>query len=464
VLLRLFFLLNYYVKRQYLIFLTYNLTLVPLSLKARKGEVSYMFIDTAKVLIKAGDGGDGIVAFHREKYIAAGGPDGGDGGKGGDVIFIVNDNMSTLADFRYKRKYIAQNGKNGSASNCSGKSASDLIIKVPRGTIIKDAQSGRIITDMSTDEPFIIAKGGKGGWGNSHFATPTRQCPRFAKAGIPGESKEITFELKLLADIGLAGFPNVGKSTLLAMVSEARPKIANYHFTTLTPMLGVVRIDMDNSFVIADIPGLIEGAAQGIGLGHEFLRHIDRCRMLVHIVDVSGSEGRDPKEDFKTINAELSEFNDELLKRPMIVVGNKSEIASQEQIDDFKDYVTDLGYEFYAISAATGEGVKELVYKMANTLKSLPPVKIYQPEISLKEDLPAVSKRKFTITKHDNVYIIEGEWLLKIINNVNMDDYESLQYFQRALRSSGIINKLEEMGIIDGDTVSIYDIEFDFVH
>ena len=295
-----------------------------------------MFVDKAVIKVKAGDGGDGAVSFHREKYVAAGGPDGGDGGRGGDVVFVVDSGMSTLLDFRYKRKYFAEKGQNGGASNCTGRNAPDLIVKVPRGTLVKDAESGRIIADMSDDEPKIIAHGGKGGKGNARFATPTRQIPKFAKPGFLGEEFEVTLELKLLADVGLVGFPNVGKSTLISVVSAAKPKIANYHFTTLTPVLGVVSAGEGKSFVMADIPGLIEGASDGVGLGHEFLRHVDRCRLIIHVVDVSGSEGRDPKEDFEIICRELANFSEDLAQRPQIVAANKCDMATDEQIADFE--------------------------------------------------------------------------------------------------------------------------------
>lgn len=329
-----------------------------------------MFVDVAKIKIKAGDGGNGAVSFHREKYVASGGPNGGDGGKGGDVVFIADDNLSTLADFRYKRKYIAQNGENGKKGNSSGKSAPDLVIRVPRGTIVRDETTGRIIADVSTDEPYIIAKGGKGGFGNAHFANPVRQAPRFAKPGIKGEEIEIKLELKLLADVGLVGYPNVGKSTLVSVVSEAKPVIANYHFTTITPVLGVVRLDEENSFVIADIPGLIEGAGEGVGLGHQFLRHIDRCRLLVHMVDISASEGRNPIDDFETINKEIKKFNKDLINKPMIVVGNKCDLATDKQIENFKKYVEEKGYDFFPIMAAIRYNVDPLLKKIQEILKN----------------------------------------------------------------------------------------------
>lgn len=422
-----------------------------------------MFVDKAKIIIKAGDGGNGAVSFHREKYVAAGGPDGGDGGKGGNVIFMVDDNCSTLADFRYKRKYTAENGKPGSGKRSSGKSGSDLIVKVPRGTLVKECETGRIMADMSDDEPVIIAKGGRGGWGNQHFATSTRQCPRFAKSGTPGESFEVYLELKLLADVGLIGFPNVGKSTLVSVVSEAKPNIANYHFTTLNPILGVIKMGEGNSFVMADIPGLIEGASEGVGLGHEFLRHVDRCRLLVHVVDVAGSEGRDPIDDFEKINKELKAFNPELSERIQIVAGNKCDLATDEQLEEFKKYLDKHGYEFYPIIAPICEGTEELINAVAAKLATLPPIKRYETEAPAIEDYLYKDSQKFTVREEDGIFIIEGEWLARILNMVDMDDYESLQYFQRVLHMSGIISKLQEMGIEEGDTVSIYDLEFDYV-
>ena len=425
-----------------------------------------MFVDQAKIKIKAGDGGDGAVSFHREKYVAAGGPDGGDGGRGGDVVFQVDDNFSTLIDFRYKRKYVAERGQNGSARNCTGKSAPPLIVKVPRGTLVRDANTGRIMADMSTDEPKVLARGGQGGKGNVHFATSTRQIPKFAKPGYPGEEFEVTLELKLLADVGLVGFPNVGKSTLISVVSAAKPKIANYHFTTLTPVLGVVRTDEERSFVMADIPGLIEGAGDGVGLGHEFLRHVERCRLIVHVIDVSGIEGRDPKEDFDIINAELAKFNEELAERPQIVAANKADMATEEQIEDLRSFIEAKGLPFYCISAATTQGTKELVMKIAEVLETLPPIKEYEaepiPQAELDEMLGV--DKKFTIEVEDNVYYVEAPWIQPIMRTVDPDDYSSLQYFQRVLINSGIIAKLEEMGVKEGDTVSIEGFEFDFVY
>ena len=423
-----------------------------------------MFVDIAKIHLKAGKGGDGAVSFHREKYVAAGGPDGGDGGRGGNIVFRADSNLSTLADFRYKRKYSAEAGQNGGASRCTGKSAQDLVISVPVGTLVKDAETGRIIADISDNEPVVIAKGGNGGWGNQHFATATRQVPRFAKSGNPGEEIDVTLELKLLADVGLIGFPNVGKSTLVSVVSEAKPKIANYHFTTLTPVLGVVRMGEGSSFVMADIPGLIEGAGEGVGLGHEFLRHVERCRMLVHIIDISGSEGRDPIDDFDKINHELKVFSPELSERPQIVVGNKCDLTDEEEVARISEYFESKGYKFFPVMAAIAEGTDELINYVAAELQKLPPIKIYEAEPKPIEDFTAPKKRDFTIRVCDGIYFVENcEWILDIMNRVDPDDYESLQYFERVLRQSGIIDALEDKGIAAGDTVSVYDIEFEFV-
>lgn len=424
-----------------------------------------MFVDQAKIYIKAGDGGDGAVSFHREKYVAAGGPDGGDGGKGGDIVFVVDDNISNLIDFRYKRKYVAEKGQNGGGKNCSGRNAPDLVVKVPRGTVVREIKSGRILADLSTDEPAVIAHGGKGGRGNAHFATSTRQIPKFAKPGFRGDEYEVMLELKLIADVGLVGFPNVGKSTLISVVSAAKPKIANYHFTTLTPVLGVVKIEEGKSFVMADIPGLIEGASEGVGLGHEFLRHVERCRLIVHVIDVSGSEGRDPIEDFKAINHELENFSMELAEAPQIVAANKSDMATPEQVERLRNYVEDQGLLIYEISAATTKGTKELMYGVWERLSVLPPVKQFEAQPLTQEELDdkLISKKDFRVTVEDGVYFVEADWLLDILRTANMDDYSSLQYFQNVLRTSGIIDKLEEMGIEEGDTVSIFDFEFEYL-
>lgn len=424
-----------------------------------------MFVDQAKIYIKAGDGGDGAVSFHREKYVAAGGPDGGDGGKGGDIVFLVDDNISNLIDFKFKKKYIAEKGQNGNSRNCTGRNSDDVVIKVPRGTIVREQESNRILADLSGNEPVVIARGGKGGKGNARFATPTRQIPRFAKPGFRGDEYNVILELKLIADVGLVGFPNVGKSTLISVVSAAKPKIANYHFTTLTPVLGVVKIEDAKSFVMADIPGLIEGASDGIGLGHEFLRHVERCRLIVHIVDVSGIEGRDPVEDFEAINHELENFSEELAAAPQIVVANKSDMATPEQIQNFKEYIENKGYIFHEISAVTTVGTKELTFSIWDKLQTLPPVKQFEAQPLSQEELDdkLLSKNDFKITVDGDTYFVEAEWLWDTLRTVDMDDYSSLQYFQRVLHTSGIIDKLLEMGITEGDTVSIFDFEFEFI-
>lgn len=423
-----------------------------------------MFVDKAKIFIKAGNGGNGAVAFHREKFVAAGGPDGGDGGKGGDIVFMIDDNLSTLNDFKYKRKYKAPTGADGQGGGRNGRKAEDLIIKVPRGTVIRESDSGVIMADMSTDEPFVAAKGGKGGWGNRHFATATRQTPRFAKAGMPGEEWEVTLELKLLADVGLLGFPNVGKSSFISVVSQAKPIIGDYHFTTITPVLGVVSMGEGSSFVIADIPGLIEGASEGIGLGHEFLRHVERCRMLLHIVDVAGSEGRDPVEDFEKINLELERFNPDLAECPQIVAGNKIDLATDEQRESFRKYIENKGYTYFEMCAPILEGTKEVIDAVAAKLATLPPVKKYEKEEIPLETLLKKQDTGFTITVEEDVYIVEAPFLIRILCQTDLDDYESLQYFQRVLISSGIIDALREKGIQEGDIVSIYDFEFEFMN
>ena len=420
------------------------------------------FIDTAKITVRSGNGGNGAVAFHREKYVAAGGPDGGDGGRGGDVILQVDGHMSTLMDFRYKRKYVAGNGMDGTGKRCTGKAGEDLVIKVPRGTVVRDAATNEIICDMSGDEPFVLCRGGKGGWGNQHFATPTRQVPNFAKAGLPGQSREVVLELKLLADVGLVGVPNVGKSTLLSVVSKAQPKIANYHFTTLFPNLGVVWVDEGVSFVLADIPGIIEGASEGAGLGHDFLRHIDRCRLLIHVVDVSGSEGRDPVEDFEAIQAELREYSPELASRRMIVAGNKVDIAADRApLEALKAHVEALGMPFFEISAAAHRGTRELMYAAARELEHLPPITVYEPTYVAPE--PQVdTSAPVEITHEDGVWTVEGPWVQRLMANTNFGDFESRSWFDKMLRQSGLYERLEEMGIQDGDTVDLYGLEFEY--
>ena len=422
-----------------------------------------MFVDKVRITVCGGRGGDGAVAFRREKYISAGGPDGGDGGHGGSVVLRVSDQMTTLLDFRYKRKYAAQAGVNGMGSKMSGKRGENLIIKVPRGTVVRDAESGQVIIDMSTDEEFVIAKGGRGGWGNAHFATPTRQVPRFAKSGTKGQERDIILELKLLADVGLVGFPNVGKSTLLSVTSNARPKIANYHFTTLFPNLGVIYVDEGVSFVMADIPGIIEGAAEGAGLGHDFLRHIDRCRLLVHVVDVSGSEGRDPVEDFDAICAELANYSVDLSNRPMIVAANKTDIMEpdSDNLERLRARVEEVGCELYEISAGTTVGTRNLMRVVAEKLKTLPPVTIYEPEYVEVIEEPG-DPSALEIEHLGSTWVITGTWLERLVMNINFDDYESRNFFDLQLRKCGLFARLEEMGIQDGDTVDIYDIEFEY--
>lgn len=424
-----------------------------------------MFVDLVKIKIKSGKGGDGRVGFHREKYIAAGGPDGGDGGRGGDVIFVVDDHMSTLLDFRMKRKYIAEDGEMGGTKKSFGKTGKSITIKVPRGTLIKDAKSGLLIHDMSDNEPFVAARGGRGGWGNTHFATPTRQAPRFAKPGQPGVEMDLTLELKLIADVGLVGFPNVGKSTLLSVVSAARPKIANYHFTTLSPNLGVVFIDEGASYVMADIPGIIEGAAEGAGLGFEFLRHIDRCRLLVHIVDVSGSEGRDPVEDFKAINAELSGYSVDLSNRPQIVVANKCDIMEEgsDNLERLRQAAESEGYLFTSISAATSVGVRELANLIYNEVSKLPPITVFEDEY-IPQGFVEPTERDIDIAVENGVYMVSGAWVDRVIGSINFDDYESRMYFERVLRKAGVFDLLEAKGIEDHDLVNVGGIEFEYVY
>ena len=420
------------------------------------------FVDTAKITVRSGNGGNGVVSFHREKYVANGGPDGGDGGRGGNIVVEVNDHMSTLMDFRYKRKYTAGNGADGAGKRCTGRDGEDLIIRVPRGTVIRDAETREIIQDMSQTDRFILCRGGRGGGGTQPFAPPTRQVPRFAKAGLPGQSRDVVLELKLLADVGLVGFPNVGKSTLLSVVSRAQPKIANYHFTTLFPNLGVVYVEEGVSFVMADIPGIIEGAAEGAGLGHDFLRHIDRCRLLIHVVDVSGSEGRDPVADFEAINEELKQYSPELAGRKMIVAANKVDIMEDSALlDRLRAHVEGLGLELVEISAAAHQGTRELVLRAAQLLQELPPVAVYEP--TYVERPPEVdTDGAVDIQEFDGTWVVDAPWLQRLIANVNFGDYESRNWFDQKLRQSGLFDKLEEMGIKDGDIVSLYDLEFEY--
>lgn len=424
-----------------------------------------MFVDKAKIFIKAGNGGNGSISFRREKYVAAGGPDGGDGGDGGNIIFKVDLGMTTLMDFKYKRKYAAQSGSDGAGRHKKGKAGEDIVLRVPQGTIIRDAETNRIIADMSDpDKEVIPAKGGSGGWGNSHFATAVRQTPNFAKNGLPGDEREVILELKLLADVGLVGFPNVGKSTLLSMTTKASPKIANYHFTTLEPNLGVVDLGDGRSFVLADIPGIIEGASEGVGLGHEFLRHIERTRILIHVVDVSGVEGRNPVEDFEIINNELAEYDMSLEDRPQIVAANKIDIVQDEDAyKSFLNYARDKGYEVFEISAATNKGVSELMKRVYEELSKLPPITVFEPEMEIEEDIIEDDGKGYEIRRENEIYVIEGPWIEAVGGGINFSDRESLQYFQRMLLKRGVIEDLIEMGIRENDTVRIGDLEFDFV-
>ncbi len=426
-----------------------------------------MFIDNIKIYLKAGDGGNGAVSFHREKYVAAGGPDGGDGGRGGNIIFKVDTGANTLLAFRYKRKFVAENGGNGMADKMHGRNGKDIEILLPPGTLIKDPNSGKIIFDMAEDREFVVCKGGRGGWGNRHFATPTRQIPRFAKNGTRGEEKEVLLELKMLAEVGLVGFPNVGKSSILSRISSAKPKIANYHFTTLSPNLGVVKIGDGKGFLAADIPGLIEGASDGLGLGHAFLRHVDRCRLLLHVVDISAQDGRVPAEDIDKIHEELVKYSKELASRPKIIVANKCDSADFEsdEVIGFKKKCEELGCDVVYVSAVTGEGLSELVKLTVEKLANLPPVTVYEPEFS-EEDMALDSEKimETTVRKENGKYIVEGEWLFNFMGQINFGDYESLNFFQRVLVKNGVIAKLREAGIEEGDTVSMYDFEFDFVY
>ncbi len=422
-----------------------------------------MFIDTAKIFVKSGDGGHGAVSFRREKYVPLGGPDGGDGGRGGDVVMVADPNMTTLLDFTYKRKYIAENGVNGAGSKCYGKDGETLYIKVPMGTIVRDTETNKIMADLShAGDSFVVARGGKGGKGNAKFATPTRQAPNFAEPGMPGEERWITLELKLLADVGLLGFPNVGKSTLLSVVSKAQPKIANYHFTTLKPNLGVVKV-ADTSFVMADIPGIIEGAAEGVGLGLDFLRHIERTRILIHVVDISGIEGRDPIEDFIKINEELRKYSVKLWDRPQIIAANKSDMLYDDEVfENFKKKLNEMGYkQVFKISAASRQGVDELIKAAAELLSTIPVV-----DLEIKEEdrfVPEEKRFTYTIREEDGVYVIEGSFVDRLLLTVNVNDPDSLKYFHKVLKNKGIIDELLEMGIQDGDTVRLNDFEFEFL-
>ena len=429
-----------------------------------------MFIDKVKITVRAGNGGNGCVSFRREKYVAKGGPDGGDGGNGGNIVFTIDEGANTLLSFRYKRKFEAENGGDGAGAKFHGKNGADTIVKVPSGTIIKDAETGVIIKDMSECEPYVLCKGGRGGWGNKHFATPTRQIPRFAKNGTEGEYKEVELELKMLADVGLIGLPSAGKSSLLASVSAARPKIAEYHFTTLEPNLGVVQTGSERGFVMADIPGLIEGASEGAGLGHAFLRHIERCRLLIQVVDIAGTEGREPLDDFLVISEELAKFSPELASRPRIIAANKCDLvegdyADHPEITALTDEAAKLGYPVCFISAAAHIGLKELLNETERKLADLPPVKIYEAETPDDEFDEDSGEAADSVIKRDpdGAYVVSGRWVELLVNRVNFDDRESTMYFERSLIKGGIIDMLRERGCKEGDTVRMCGAEFDFV-
>ncbi len=425
-----------------------------------------MFIDKVKIYIKAGNGGNGCVSFRREKYVSHGGPDGGDGGKGGDVVFVADEGKNTLLDFKYRRKFVADNGDDGGAKRFHGKTADNIEIPVPPGTVIKDANTGKVIKDMSDEDVketgrFTILKGGKGGFGNTHFATPTRQTPNFAKSGIKGQEMEVELELKMLADAGLVGMPSAGKSTIVSMVSAAKPKIAEYHFTTLSPILGVVSAKSTN-YVLADIPGLIEGASEGEGLGHQFLRHIERCRLIVNVVDASGYEGRDPLDDILTINSELEKYSPELSSRPRIIAANKIDMMSDENKEKLQRFADENNIPIVFMCAAIGEGTDELKEIIAKKLVELPEIKIFESEMNLDEPVFEDTDEEITVKNVNGTFFVEAPRIINVINSINFNDYESMAYFQKILRKSGIIKALEDKGIKDGDTVNIYDVEFDY--
>ena len=423
-----------------------------------------MFIDKARIFVKAGNGGNGAVSFRREKYVPAGGPDGGDGGRGASVIFEVDNDLRTLMDFKYQRKYVAEHGEDGSKKRKAGRNGEDLILKVPPGTIIRDEATGLVIADLKEEgDRAVVAKGGRGGKGNQHFANAVRQAPAFARSGSDGVEKWVVLELKMIADVGLLGFPNVGKSTFLSVVTKAKPKIANYHFTTLTPNLGVVQTKFGESFVLADIPGLIEGAAEGVGLGHDFLRHVERTKVLIHIVDISGLEGRDALDDFDKINGELKLYNEKLATRPQVVVANKMDILEYESIfDEFKNELEGRGYKVFKMSAATRQGVDDVIAYVSELLREAEEIELVSEEEMFRPELDEVQDEGLQIDIEDGVYVVTGKSLRRIMYSVNFDDMESLQYFQKAMEIQGVFDRLREMGIEDGDTVRLYEIEFEF--
>ncbi|MEE3467284.1 MAG: GTPase ObgE [Eubacterium sp.] len=427
------------------------------------------FSDKATIRIRSGNGGDGHVSFRREKYVANGGPDGGDGGRGGDLIFEVDPGLNTLNDFRYKQKYFAGNGEPGGKRRCHGADGEDLIVKVPAGTIVREAKTGQVITDMSYENTHeVILKGGRGGKGNMNFATPTMQAPKYAQPGKPGIELEVILELKVIADVGLVGFPNVGKSTLLSRVSAAKPKIANYHFTTLNPNLGVVDLDGANGFVMADIPGLIEGAAEGVGLGHDFLRHIERTRVILHVVDAASTEGRDPIEDIHAINKELAEYDEILAERPQVIAANKLDCLygddKETVLELLKEEFEPQGVPVFPISAVTGEGVKELLYHIRKMLNELPDDRVvYEKEYEVK--LPDLSDEPYTVTKseeEEDTYLVEGPRIERMLGYTNLDSEKGFAFFQKFLQENGILDELVDLGIQEGDTVKIYGWQFEY--
>ncbi|MBR5296174.1 MAG: GTPase ObgE [Clostridia bacterium] len=424
------------------------------------------FVDKTDIFIKAGKGGNGAVSFRREKYVSKGGPDGGDGGHGGNVVFRVDEGENTLVKFRYKRKFIAENGEDGKGKRCHGKRGEDLVISVPPGTIIRDKESGKVMFDLSRDKEFIAAKGGRGGWGNAHFATPTRQIPQFANPGLAGQEREITLEIKMLADVGLIGFPSVGKSTFISRASAARPKVAAYHFTTLSPILGVVKLDSERHFVMADLPGLIEGAGEGAGLGHQFLRHVERCRLFIHVVDGAGSEGRDPLEDIAIINKELETYDPSLLNHPQIIVANKEDLGILDETrSNLEKVCAEKGWKLFYISAESGKGIKEVIEEAASLLSTLPPLKEYEADfVEVEEEAPDYKTQRTTVTREGDVWMVEGEWLMRFIQQINFADRDQVRYFQKVMKDSGVEDAMQKAGVKDGDTVDIYGIEFDYVY
>ncbi|MBQ4037399.1 MAG: GTPase ObgE [Clostridia bacterium] len=425
-----------------------------------------VFVDKTDIFIKAGKGGGGAVSFRREKYVAKGGPDGGDGGRGGSVIFAVDEGENTLIKFRYKRKFIAENGEDGKGKRCHGKNGQDLVIMVPPGTVIRDKKTGKVMFDLSRDKTFVAAKGGRGGWGNAHFATPTRQIPQFANPGQLGQEREITLEIKMLADVGLIGFPSVGKSTFISRASAARPKVAAYHFTTLSPVLGVVSLSPEENFVMADLPGLIEGAGEGAGLGHQFLRHVERCRLFLHVVDAAGSEGRDPVEDMRVICGELEKYDPTLLERPQIVVANKADLGlTDEGKAALEEECARTGRKLFYVSAQTGQGVREVIEEAARQLSKLPPLKEYEADfVEEVEEEEKITAQRTTVTRVGEVWFVEGEWLCRFIEKINFADRDQVRYFQKIMKDSGVEDAMQKAGVKDGDTVDIYGIEFDYVY